>query len=92
MIDKAQDKVQYIRWFENLDQGDLALVGGKNASLGEMYQSLSGAGVPVPNGFALTTAVYAELLAAGAARIFGPGTPIVTSATQTLDAIEEKQK
>ncbi len=35
---------------------------------------------------------YDELFAAGAARIFGPGTPIVTSATQTLDAIEEKQK
>ena len=35
---------------------------------------------------------YGELYAAGAARIFGPGTPIVTSATQTLDAIEEKQK
>ncbi len=34
---------------------------------------------------------YDELFAAGAARIFGPGTPIVTSATQTLDAIEEKQ-
>jgi methylmalonyl-CoA mutase len=35
---------------------------------------------------------YDEMFAAGAARIFGPGTPIVTSATQTLDAIEEKQK
>jgi methylmalonyl-CoA mutase len=35
---------------------------------------------------------YAELYAAGAARIFGPGTPIVTSAVQTLDAIEEKKK
>ncbi len=35
---------------------------------------------------------YEALLAAGAARIFGPGTPIVTSATQTLDAIEEKRK
>jgi methylmalonyl-CoA mutase len=35
---------------------------------------------------------YDELYAAGAAKIFGPGTPIVTSATQTLDAIEEKQK
>ncbi len=34
---------------------------------------------------------YDELFAAGAARIFGPGTPIVTSATQTLDAIEEKK-
>jgi pyruvate,water dikinase len=56
------DKAQYIRWFDNLNHGDLALVGGKNASLGEMYQSLSGAGVPVPNGFALTTAVYRALL------------------------------
>ncbi|MBW2689677.1 MAG: methylmalonyl-CoA mutase [Deltaproteobacteria bacterium] len=35
---------------------------------------------------------YDELFAAGAAKIFGPGTPIVTSATQTLDAIEAKQK
>jgi methylmalonyl-CoA mutase len=35
---------------------------------------------------------YDELHKAGAARIFGPGTPIVTSATETLDAIEEKQK
>jgi len=35
---------------------------------------------------------YEALYAAGAARIFGPGTPIVTSATQTLDAIEEKRK
>ncbi|NJC88992.1 MAG: methylmalonyl-CoA mutase [Desulfuromonas sp.] len=35
---------------------------------------------------------YEALSAAGAARIFGPGTPIVTSATQTLDAIEEKRK
>jgi methylmalonyl-CoA mutase len=35
---------------------------------------------------------YEVLSAAGAARIFGPGTPIVTSATQTLDAIEEKRK
>jgi methylmalonyl-CoA mutase len=34
---------------------------------------------------------YDELLASGAAKIFGPGTPIVTSATQTLDAIEEKK-
>ncbi len=35
---------------------------------------------------------YDELFAAGAARIFGPGTPIVTSATETLDAIEAKHK
>jgi len=35
---------------------------------------------------------YDELFAAGAAKIFGPGTPIVESAGQTLDAIEEKRK
>jgi methylmalonyl-CoA mutase len=35
---------------------------------------------------------YDALYAAGATKIFGPGTPIVTSASQTLDAIEEKQK
>jgi len=35
---------------------------------------------------------YDDLYAAGAARIFGPGTPIATSAGQTLDAIEEKRK
>ena len=56
------DEAEYIRWFEQLDHADLALVGGKNASLGEMYQSLAGAGVPVPNGFALTTAAYRRLL------------------------------
>jgi pyruvate,water dikinase len=58
------DDAQYVRWFEELDHADLALVGGKNASLGEMYQSLAEAGVPVPNGFALTTAVYRRLLEA----------------------------
>ena len=35
---------QYIRWFETLDHRDLAEVGGKNASLGEMYQALADAG------------------------------------------------
>jgi methylmalonyl-CoA mutase len=35
---------------------------------------------------------YAGLLAAGAAKIFGPGTPIVVSASDTLDAIEEKRQ
>jgi len=59
---------QYVRWFGSLDHRDLALVGGKNASLGEMYQSLAEAGVPVPNGFALTTRVYQELLGAPGVR------------------------
>ena len=53
---------KFIRWFGELCATDLPLVGGKNASLGEMYQMLSARGVPVPNGFALTTDVYQTLL------------------------------
>ncbi len=49
---------EYVRFFEEFGIDDVALVGGKNASLGEMYRSLSGAGVHVPNGFAITAAAY----------------------------------
>jgi len=55
----------YIRTFADLGSSDLALVGGKNASLGEMYGRLSDQGIPVPNGFALTTRAYREMLASG---------------------------
>jgi len=50
--------MKYIRSFGTLDMDDVALVGGKNASLGEMYQALSAAGVKVPNGFATTAEAY----------------------------------
>ena len=43
---------------------DIAQVGGKNASLGEMVSNLSGAGVRVPGGFATTADAYREFLAA----------------------------
>ncbi|MGD8417589.1 MAG: phosphoenolpyruvate synthase [Pseudomonadales bacterium] len=52
----------YIRWFEEISHGDLLDVGGKNASLGEMYRELTARGVRVPNGFALTTRAYHELI------------------------------
>ena len=48
--------------FEELGQDDVARVGGKNASLGEMTRSLAEAGVAVPPGFATTAAVYWEFL------------------------------
>ncbi|MDP3541027.1 MAG: phosphoenolpyruvate synthase [Elusimicrobiota bacterium] len=48
----------FVKWFGELGLGDVAAVGGKNASLGEMYRALSPAGVPVPNGFAITTDAY----------------------------------
>jgi len=44
----------YIRWFKELSLDDLGLVGGKNASLGEMFQQLIPLGVRVPDGFAVT--------------------------------------
>ncbi|MGZ0020092.1 phosphoenolpyruvate synthase [Nitrosomonas sp. wSCUT-2] len=53
---------QYIAWFDQLNMHDVASVGGKNASLGEMISRLSQAGVNVPNGFATTTLAYREFL------------------------------
>jgi pyruvate,water dikinase len=52
----------YIAWFRDIRLGDLARVGGKNASLGELYGELTAAGVRVPNGFAVTGEAYAALL------------------------------
>ena len=48
----------YVRWFDQVGIADVALVGGKNASLGEMYQALAPQGVRVPNGFATTADAY----------------------------------
>lgn len=56
-----------VRWFGDIRMSDLAAVGGKNASIGEMYSALSGQGIKVPNGFALTAEVYREALAASGA-------------------------
>lgn len=47
-----------VRWLEDLGSGDVAVVGGKNASLGEMIRALGPAGVRVPEGFALTAQAY----------------------------------
>lgn len=43
-----------VRWFDQVGIEDVPIVGGKNASLGEMYRELSQQGVKVPNGFATT--------------------------------------
>jgi len=53
---------KYILWFNELGIGDVPLVGGKNASLGEMYQFLTNKGVNIPNGFAVTASAYRHLL------------------------------
>ena len=52
----------YIRWFRDLSLGDLPLVGGKNASLGEMFQQLAPLGVRIPQGFAITATAYHDAL------------------------------
>lgn len=57
-----QADVQYIRWFKDISIADIPIVGGKNASLGEMYQQLSPQGVRVPNGFAITAEAYFDML------------------------------
>jgi pyruvate,water dikinase len=47
-----------ILWFNEVGNKDVKLVGGKNASLGEMYSHLTQKGVKIPNGFAVTAAAY----------------------------------
>jgi pyruvate,water dikinase len=53
---------QFIRWFSELGIADVPLVGGKNASLGEMVRELGGQGVRVPSGFAITADAYRATL------------------------------
>jgi pyruvate,water dikinase len=55
---------RYVRWFKELSIGDVPLVGGKNASLGEMVRELVPLGVRVPNGFAVTAQAFRDALAA----------------------------
>jgi len=51
-----------VKWFREISIDDVAEVGGKNASLGEMYQNLTQEGVLVPNGFAVTASAYKYIL------------------------------
>src|ERR1700693_2051342 len=49
---------RYIRFFKDIGIEDVPRVGGKNASLGEMFRELSTQGVRVPNGFGITADAY----------------------------------
>ncbi len=53
----------YIRWFEEITLDDVPLVGGKNASLGELWRALRPLGLRVPHGFAITADAYRRVLA-----------------------------
>lgn len=59
---------RFIRWFCEVNLADIPLVGGKNASLGEMYRELTPRGIRVPNGFAVTADGYRYFLRVGQLR------------------------
>ena len=51
-----------VEWFRDIGIDDVPHVGGKNASLGEMYRELAAAGVRVPNGFATSAAAFRRVM------------------------------
>ena len=53
---------KYILKFSQIGIDDIKKVGGKNASLGEMYNNLSSRGIRIPNGFAITTSAYKDFI------------------------------
>jgi pyruvate,water dikinase len=55
-------KEKYILWFEEISKEDVLLVGGKNASLGEMFSKLLKKGVKIPDGFAITAKAFRDYL------------------------------
>src|SRR3954451_19577618 len=56
--------MRFVRWFSEVGLSDVDLVGGKNASLGEMIRELAPLGIRVPDGFAVTAEAYREFLRA----------------------------
>ncbi|MEM2838947.1 MAG: phosphoenolpyruvate synthase [Thermoplasmata archaeon] len=62
--EKMDRSKKYILWFEEIGINDIPLVGGKNASLGEMLRELSSKGIQVPNGFAITTQAFRRFIEA----------------------------
>ena len=65
--------MQYVRTFNTLGINDIELVGGKNASLGEMITELSPLGIRIPDGFATTADAYWSFLDHNGLRILGRG-------------------
>ena len=54
----TKSKNELILWFDQLRNTDISIVGGKNASLGEMINI----GIPVPPGFAITAYAYEKFI------------------------------
>jgi pyruvate,water dikinase len=53
---------EQVLWFDEIGLKDVAKVGGKNASLGEMIRHLNGMGIMVPEGFAITTSAFRQFV------------------------------
>ncbi len=63
LMRSSPTSTKLIRWFDQIGMADLASVGGKNASLGEMYCALRPKGIRIPYGFAITAEAYRLFLA-----------------------------
>jgi pyruvate,water dikinase len=63
------ENLRHIVWFSDPESSDITQLGGKNASLGEMTRNMSGAGIAVPEGFAITAACYWAFLDANDIRL-----------------------
>ncbi|WP_395690077.1 phosphoenolpyruvate synthase [Nocardioides sp.] len=61
----SEQEALYVRNFVDLGAGDIPVVGGKNASLGEMLSNLAGLGITVPDGFATTTNAFHLFMGVG---------------------------
>lgn len=61
-MNTSSERFEYIKFFNEVGMDDIPIVGGKNASLGQMYQALTPQGILVPNGFAITAQAYHALL------------------------------
>ncbi len=84
-----------VTWFADITIDDVPLVGGKNASLGEMHRELGRAGVRVPDGFAVTAEAYRRFVDAGdlaptiATRVAAIDTDDVGSLTEGTRSIRD---
>lgn len=80
----------YVRWFETLTNSDVPLVGGKNASLGEMISSLKEEGIQVPGGFATTSDAYWAFLKK--ANLEGPIQDLLSTFDRSPDSLPDVGK
>jgi len=73
---------RYVKWFHEIGIDDTQKVGGKNASLGEMYRHLTAEGVRIPNGFAVTAEAY---------RLFLQSNGLETQLKEILDGLDYEE-